>query len=596
MKKITGGLLLMMVAFFINAASAQSVEIGKKFLYYERYQSAKNVFNSLVTANPKDEEAIYYLGQADIGLEKVADAKKLYLQKLSEMPNSPLILAGVGHIELIEGKTADARQHFETAISLSKGKEIAVFNAIGYANGNPDSKNGNAAYAIDILKRATQVKKFNDPEVYANLGDAYRKLADGGNAISAYQSALAIDPNYARAIYRSGRVYQTQGRGQEELYLKYYNEAIAKDTKYAPVYNTLFNYYFETDVPKSSQFLDKWLSASDDDPKACMYRAQMKYAEGLFDKALSMAGACIQAEGANPYPKLYQLQAFSYKRLGDTTKSRASFDEYFKRQDSSKIEGGDYAAYATVLLGDTLNNAKVNELTRKAVMMDTLEANKISYIKTVATAYSEAKNNKAAANWYARILDVKRNFTNVDIFNAGYNFYAASELDSSNKYFTLYTQKYPEDIMGFYMLGNGNALIDSTGALGLAVPYYAKTIQIGESDTTKAGVKSRLINAYKFFVGYHYNNKKSKDSALFFIDKVLALDPTDQNMIQNREFISKNGAPTTQKPAAAATTKPAAAPATKPAAAIKKPAAPAVKKPATPVGKKPASAANKNKR
>ena len=228
--------------------------------------------------------------------------------------------------------------------------------------------------------------------------------------------------------------------------------------------------------------------------------------------------------------------------------------------------------------------------------MDTLEANKISYIKTVATAYSEAKNNKAAANWYARILDVKKNFTNVDIFNAGYNFYAASELDSSNKYFTLYTQKYPEDIMGFYMLGNSNALIDSTGALGLAVPYYAKTIQIGESDTTKAGVKTRLINAYKFFVGYHYNNRKDKDSALFFIDKVLALDPTDQSMIQNREFISKNGAPAAQKPAAAATTKPAAATTTKPAAGTKKPAAPVVKKPATQAVKKPVSAANKNKR
>ncbi len=543
MTKIKTGLLFLIAALFTNMVSAQKIEDGKKFLYYEKYQSAKDVFSKVLQADPKNEQAVYYLGQAEIGLEKVGDAKKLYLAKLAEMPNSPLILAGVGHVELIEGKTADARQHFETAISLSKGKDVEVFNAIGYANGNPDSKNGDANYAIDVLTRATQTKKFKDPEVLANLGDAYRKLADGGNAITNYNAALAIDPNYARAIYRSGRVYQTQGRGQEELYMKYYNDAIAKDPAYAPVYNTLFNYYFETDVPKSATYLDKWLAASDDDPKACMYRAQMKYAEGQFNTALTMADACIAAEGAEPYAKLYQLKAFSYKRLGDTAKAIQNFDEYFKRQEPSKIEGGDYAAYATVLLSDSSSKRKVDELMTKAIMMDTLEANKVSYIKTLASAYASAKDYSNAGIWYGKIMDVKKNFTNVDIFNAGYNFYAGGKLDSSVKYFKQYADKYPDDIMGYYMLGNTSALIDTTGQMGLAVPYYRKTIEIGEADTTKANAKTRLINAYKFFVGYEYNNMKNKDSAIYYIDKVLAFDPTDQSMIQNREFIMKNGVP-----------------------------------------------------
>ena len=55
-------------------------------------------------------------------------------------------MAGIGHIELIEGKKQDARNHFEAAVSLSQGKNIAVLNAIGFANGNPDQKNGDAAY------------------------------------------------------------------------------------------------------------------------------------------------------------------------------------------------------------------------------------------------------------------------------------------------------------------------------------------------------------------------------------------------------------------------------------------------------------------
>jgi hypothetical protein len=63
-------------------------------------------------------------------------------------------MAGIGHVELLEGKIQDARNHFEAAISLSQGKNIAVLNAIGFANGNPDSKNGDAKYAIDKLKQA----------------------------------------------------------------------------------------------------------------------------------------------------------------------------------------------------------------------------------------------------------------------------------------------------------------------------------------------------------------------------------------------------------------------------------------------------------
>ena len=127
------------------------------------------------------------------------------------------------------------------------------------ANGNPESKNGDAAYAIEKLKLATQVKKFKDPEVYANLGDAYRKFADGGNAVLSYQAALGLDPNYARALYRTGKVYQTQGVSQEPIYLKYYEDALAKDPIYAPVFENYYKYYYESNVSRSAEYLENWL-------------------------------------------------------------------------------------------------------------------------------------------------------------------------------------------------------------------------------------------------------------------------------------------------------------------------------------------------
>ncbi len=548
MKNLKTVMLFVLAGFFAISAKAQSVDEGKAFLYYERYQSAKDVFDKVLSSKPTDEAAIYYLGQAYIGLEKVQEAKNLYLQKMAQMPNSPLILAGVGHIELLEGKTADARQHFETAISLSKGKDVDVLNAVGFANSNYESKKGDAAYAVDVLTRATETKRFKDPAVMVNLGDAYRKLGDGGKAVSAYEKALDYDPNYARASFRIGRVYQTQGRGQEPLYLAKYNEAIGKDAKYAPVYSTLFNYYYETDVPKSATYLDKLLANTDPGPQSCHVRASIKYAQGLFQEAITQADQCIAEGGTDVYAKLYQLKAFSYKRLNDTANASKNFNQYFATQNPEKIEGGDYAAYAGLLVNYPNNEAKVAEYTNRAVMMDTLQANKVSYIQQVAKAYDEKQNYEQAAKWYSRLLNVKKNFSNVDIFNAGYNYYAANKMDSSNKYFTLYTEKYPDDIMGYYMLGNASAIIDSTGELGMAVPYYQKTIDIALADTSKPQAKNRLINAYKFFIGYYANTIHDNAKALEYVDRGLAIMPGDETLMSYREILSKapQTAPTQQ--------------------------------------------------
>ena len=563
-RKITTGIFLFVSILFAGSAFAQSIDDGKKFMYYERYKSAKEIFQKLIAANPNNEEAIYLQGQAQIGLEDISGAKTLYQSRLSAVPNSPLVLAGLGHVELLEGKTQDARNRFETAISLSQGKSIAVLNAVGFANGNPDSKNGDAAYAIDKLKQATLIKKLNDPDVYANLGDAYRKFADGGNAVTSYQAALALNPNYVRAIYRTGRVYQTQGFSQEPIYMKFYNEAIAKDSKYAPVYATLYNYYYETNVGKSAEYLDKLLANSDDDPKACSYRAAMKYAQGLFNEAVIKANECIAAEGATPYINLFKIRAFAYNRLKDSVNAKSSFEEYFKRQSPDKIEGGDYSAYAAVLLKFPGNEVRVGELVDKAVALDSVESNKVSYLKSLAAAYESQKKYKESGDWYGKILRVKKNFSNVDLFNAGYSYYQAGLYDSSNKVFTQYIEKYPADIFGFYMLGNTNAVKDSTSVLGLAAPFYKKVIELGEADITKPNAKARVLVAYKYFIGYEYNVNKNQAAALVFVDKAIALDPADEALKTNRDFISKND----------------------PKAPVKKAAAPAKPKTGTPPKKK----------
>ncbi len=572
MNRISVGVFLLAVSLLGGKANAQSIEEGKKYLYYERYKSAKNVFDKLVAANPANGDAAYWLGQAHLGMEDVAGAKSLYQKTLMANPNNPLLIAAMGHIELLEGKGQDARSRFETAISLSQGKSIPVLNAVGIAN--IDAKGGDALYAVDKLKQATAIKGFKDPDVYSNMGDAYRKLADGGNALRAYENALALAGNYARASYKIGKIYQTQGRPQEEIYMRYYNEAIAKDAAYAPVYFNLYDYFYETNVTRSAEYLEKYLTNTDEDPKNCYYRASMKFAQGLFAETVTKSDECIAAGGNAPYPNLYGLKGYAYTRLGDSVNAKNSFEAYIEKQLPEKMGPNDYASYAKVLLKFPGNEVLAGTMMDKAVEKDTLEAGKLEYVRTMATWYLGQKRFLEAGDWYKKLLGIKKNVTKTDLYNAGYNYYKGGNYAQAGELFTTYSQKFPEDIFGYYMTGKANAAIDSTMTLGLAVPNYEKAATVGEAYTDKTKVKDQLIPTYKYLIAYYFNIKRDKPAALAWCDKAIAADPVDTELVATKDAITKASMAPPKPPTPAKATPPAkkAAPVKKPAPVKKTPA------------------------
>ena len=129
-------------------------------------------------------------------------ARDIYDKTLTTNGNAPLILVGRGHVDLIDNKLNEARQRFETALTVSRGKkgdDPNVLNAIGRANVN--AKPGDLVYAIDKLKLAADRDPKN-ADIFLNLGDAYRKAHDGGNSVINYDKAIAISPAFARAEYR----------------------------------------------------------------------------------------------------------------------------------------------------------------------------------------------------------------------------------------------------------------------------------------------------------------------------------------------------------------------------------------------------------
>ena len=530
---------------------AQSMNEGKQFLNYERFESAEGVFQKLLAADPNNVEAAYWLGQTYLenldNMDTVA-AKNLYQKMLQANPNSALMMIGVGEIELMEGKKSDARNRFETAINLTKKRDLAdILTAVGRAN--VEVRGGDILYGIDKLKQAAERDKKN-PEILNELGYAYWKLNDGANAIINFQNALLLDPHDARASFMIGRIYETQGYGQEAIYMKYYNEAIAQDPKFAPVYYWLYSYFYQRDVNKSREYLNKYIAVADQDSKNCYAQASLFFVSEKYAETISQADACIAAAGAKPFPNLFGLKAYAYDKMGDSAKAKKSFEEFFSKVNPERIGPNDYATYGKVLLKFPESKAQAVSYIDKAITLDTIPENKYKYVREIAESLVADQKFAEAGQWYGKILTLNPNYGKTDLFYAGYNDYRAGNYKSADSVFKLYQDKYPEDVYGWYLGARAKEGIDSTSELGLALPLYEKVIAIGDTTTDKASIKDKLIPAYRYMVAYYYNIKHDKDNAIKYNDKILEVDPADATALKTKDALSSvsKSADSTAKP------------------------------------------------
>src|SRR5580658_2832825 len=251
------------IAGLCNSVFAQTVDQGRKFYYYQRYKSAKDVFDKVLAANPNNIDAVYWDGQTLLAMKDSVGARDLYSKALQTNGNAPMLLAGMSDVELRFGKAQDARSHDDMAIQLTKQKDVLVLNAV--ARANIDASQGDLQYAIEKLTLATNIKNFNNAETYVLMGDAYRRLIDGGNAVQAYQKALTLDANQAEAEYQIGKIYLTQNN--KDYFLPAFEKAVTMDPAYAPAYYELFYFYYNhwtpENIPKATDALNKYIANSD---------------------------------------------------------------------------------------------------------------------------------------------------------------------------------------------------------------------------------------------------------------------------------------------------------------------------------------------
>ena len=535
---------------------AQSVDDGKRFLYYQRYQSAKDAFQKALTAKPNDGEITYWLGQAELGLKDSTGARDLYQKAVQANGNDPWSLVGIGETELMFNNVADAKNRFETAISLTKAKDPEILKAVARANINATL--GDANYAIEKLNQAAdREKKHPQASTYQLIGDAYAKLIDGGNAITNYTNALTSDPKFAAAYYGQGLIYETQKNPTQ--YVPDFEAAAGVDPNYAPAYYELYKHFFTRDVDSSKFYLQKYTAVTDAGPKLDIANAEILYAGQHFQEAIDKAKALLNTLPADAKPHLYKLIAYSYNDSKDFASAKTYMDLFLANSTDvyvtpPQIAPRNYVVASEIYFHAGASSDSIFTFLKRAIALDTLPANKVAYIQTAANLSDSLNDPIQKAYWVGQIYQNNPNATNLDLYNWGTTLFNAGEsvrakdtakTGASNflyvradSVFGVYSVKYPDQVYGYYWRARANAQLDTNYAKGLANPYYEKMVQVADSSKDSASYIPNVEAAYGYFINY-YLKKKDYKNIYDYCVKYLTLDPNNDQIKNLKNVLEK---------------------------------------------------------
>lgn len=506
--------------------SAQSVEQAKKEMYYTRWESAKENLLPLIKSSDVSPETFYLLGEVYLEENKTDSAGMMFTDgikiadtKKQPEKNYPLVYMGKAHWMLATGQKDEAVKLMNEVLDATKHKDADALLAA--AKANIDSENGDAKWALELLEQAAKRDKKN-PAVYSAMGDAYRKLVDGSNAVLSYQKALDVDPRYAEAWYKLGKVFKTQDN--VSVYLDRFTKAFASDENYTPALYELYNFYFyRGDVDNAKNFLERYIKNSDPSPRHDYMIADLDYISKQYKDAIAKANFILDRDKDSTQPRIYKLIAYSYEGLGDSAQALQYINQYFDKQDTAGYVAKDFELKARLLDRVQHDEEAAAQWYEKAYAAETKEDTKQDYAKMIALLYKNAGDRLKEAEWRGTYYNSAKNPTNLDLYNWGLALYAGQAYQQADSIFAQYEEKYPDQVYGYLWRAMCNALIDSTMELGLAVPHYEKLIEVASKDSVAN--KSNLIKAYGYIGAYKANVEKNYPESVAYFNKILELDP-----------------------------------------------------------------------
>ena len=514
MKKMSLKLTLLVCSFSISShLFGQSFEEGVKLYKYNRFASAKAVLEPLAATAPL---ANYYLGLCELGLENKESAKSIF----QKYPDDAANAAGLARVMILENKIPEANSMLTKVASKAKKKDYLPLqyaaDAITYTEG------GDPNMAIDWYKKAMEVQRTGD--LHLGIGDAYRKIqGGGGNAMNNYEYAEEFVETKSAANYKMGNLWYS-AKNYDSALVKY-AKASSLDEKNPLPYNDLANAYYKINkFSIAKENIEKYLKLSDNSIDDQVNYANILYLSKDYVGAIQKMTELINKGAERPY--MYRVLGFSQFELKDYGNALQNMDKLFAKQDPKKIIPQDYMYYGKILMTDTTKSAQAATYFEKGIALDT-SSDKASIYRSVAENYKDAQKYSDAAKSYKRVVDGNTpSIEALDYWWCGVMYYYAKDYLNAEPMLTLMSQKYPDEPSSYYWLARTTVNAkDKDYKNGAATSYFKKWLGMVNDDPAK---KNDLIKAYTYLSLTSFNLKNKADATMYN-EKLLALDPTNEN-------------------------------------------------------------------
>jgi tetratricopeptide (TPR) repeat protein len=513
MKKVIITQLLLFAA--LGAVYAQSP--GHDHYYNQRFASAERYFHTAINGQPSDAGNWYWLVQSYIQQGQPQKAKDTLQFAPGSMQDDALLLAAKGHLLLQLKDSVQASAMFDRAIDISKSKDPDVLAAVARA-----ALQSAPQFALDVLSKAIKRDKHN-PSLYVLQGNAWLQLHNGTEAYKSYKQALDEKNDHAEAYYRLGKLFQSQKN--TDLFMENFNKAVEVDPSYAPALYELYYYYMYTDPVKGMAWFNKYRPVAETTIQLDYTYTDLLYLTKDYQQAIGNANALLQKNRDSIPPRLYKLIAYSQKELGDTLSAIKNMREYFTNEADSNYVVKDFETMAILYLSQPAAFDSVMTYYAKAAEKTEDAEQRGQYYKQLSVIAADQKKYGEQATWLGQYVMSATKVKNTDIFNWGIAAFKAVDFVAADSVFKRYAIDYPDQPHGFYWRARSIAAIDTAMADTTVASLYQKVLDMTESDSTSAYARQFKINANSYLAAYAANVQKDSEKAIFYFERILALDP-----------------------------------------------------------------------
>jgi len=534
----------------------QDIAQAKKAIDAEQYESAKSMLKSILKATPNDGRGNFLLGNIYL-TQTVTDSAKIAYQKgLAGTDGSKLNYVGLGVIDLDKGNMVAADANFLLALKDLKKKDVEGLTAIGRAYTN--STKPNYKKAIEVLNRAKTINP-NDALVQLALGDAFYGDKNQNEAYAAYRNAFQLDPTLLRAKVQLGVLLK--GAKSYDEAIKSFNEVIALNPNYGPVYRELAETYYKwgrNKPSKSKEYMqtaighyEKYLTLTD-----YSLHSRMRHADFLIlvkdYKALEVeANKMIEMDKVNP--RIFRYLGYSAYENGNADLAIKSLESFIANPDN-KVISKDYLYLGTakfkkgmsadgLSIDPILYNAGLNDI-RKAIAMEPLSIEDINEIGV--KLFSQKLYKEAVPVFELGTLNTEnKNYIEDNIYYGLSIYYANIKKDvvvdkpallKADLAFEKVLIASPTYQDAFLYRARTNALLENNELMKKNYEdFIAKATEKGIEETAKPAVKKKFIESYNNIASTYLTSDKAK--AKEYVNKSLELDPTDKRALDLLAFL-----------------------------------------------------------